>query len=115
MFDYSKEIKAELDTILPTYYETFANDKTPTPCFTYMPLSNVANIDADLSRYSTLSYTVKVWGRSKDDYATAKQKAIELDDKMLELGFHRIASQELWVGFSFQIVFTYSAFGCELK
>lgn len=67
MYNFNEELVRHLDTILPTYYETFIDTNTETPCITYVELSNVANEEGDTLRYSTINYRIKIWASPKEN------------------------------------------------
>lgn len=110
MYNYNKELVAQLDTILPTYYELFVDSTTETPCITYLELNNIADREGQTLRYSTLDYRIKIWGTADQDiypYASL------LDAKMFELGFKRRAYNEMWVDQMCYLIFTYEAMALE--
>lgn len=111
MYNYDKQLVAELDGILPTYYELFLDSSTPTPCITYIGLSNVAEQEGDTLRYSKLSYRIKIW--VKQDFSNLYSYSSLLDAKMFELGFKRRAYNELWIDDLCQLIFTYEATALE--
>lgn len=93
MIDYDKELVAALSTILPTHYEMNLHRGLPTPCISYQENNNYDNETGDTIGYSTISYTVKIWG---NDIATIKNYMVEVDKTLRPLGFKRTSSGELY-------------------
>ena len=112
MIDYDKELVAALSTILPTHYEMNLHRGLPTPCISYQENNNYDNETGDTIGYSTISYTVKIWG---NDIATIKKYMVEVDKILRPLGFKRISSGELYDKNSTMIqkVLTYEALANE--
>ena len=112
MIDYDKELVAALSTILPTHYEMNLYRGLPTPCISYQENNNYDNETGDTIGYSTISYTVKIWG---NDIATIKNYMVEVDKVLRPLGFKRISSGELYDKNSTMIqkVLTYEALANE--
>ena len=71
MIDFPKELVAALQKILPTHYEMQLTSGASLPCISYMELSNVDNSTGETLGYSTLSYQVKVWAHSLQDFIRA--------------------------------------------
>lgn len=92
MIDYSKELVAALNTILPTHYELKLTSGTKTPCISYQERNNSADATGDTLEYSKISYTVKVWG---NDIAVLNQYAKEIDRVLRPIGFKRVSVGEL--------------------
>ena len=111
MIDYTKEIKAELDKILPTYPELFVNSKCVIPCITYRTNNNydVAMANEEYG-FSMLSYIIKLWGNKEKELIPYK---IQIDSAMRKLGFARTITNELTYNNQLQIVLTYNAIGYE--
>lgn len=110
MYIYDTELVKQLDTILPTYYELFLDNSISTPCLTYLELSNVAGIEADTARYSTISYRIKLWHKDNeevDDYIK------DMDKLLYTLGFKRVAYNVMWDQDMCQRIFTYQALAYE--
>lgn len=93
MIDFNKEIVAALNTILPTHYEMTLHAGIETPCISYMERNNSALETGDTLGYSSISYTIKVWG---NDIAALQLYAKQIDITMRLLGFKRISSNELY-------------------
>lgn len=93
MVDYSANIVAALQTILPVYHELVLNTDTETPCISYQERNNAVNVSGDTIGYSTVSYTVKVWGY---DIAELFDYAKQIDNVLRPFGFKRISSGELY-------------------
>ncbi len=110
MLNYKETLVAELNTILPTYYELFCDSSTETPCITYIENNNYSLLEGDTMRYSRLSYILKIWG---NDIGVLSQYAVLLDEKMRQLGFNRISANELVVDTQCQKIFIYEATGRE--
>lgn len=92
MIDYSKEFVAALNTILPTYYELFLKKGATVPCISWQERNNAVVINGDTIGYSTLSFTVKVWG---NDIGELNSYAAQIDSTVRPLGFKRTSSGEL--------------------
>lgn len=93
MIDYSKEIKAALETILPTIHEMVLNSNSPTPCISYQERDNTAQETGDTLGYSRILYTVKVWDTS---IAAIQDYAKRIDAVLRPMGFSRVSSNELY-------------------
>lgn len=93
MIDFSKNIVAALNTILPTYYEMTLHSGIKTPCISYQERDNATTESGDTIEYSRLSYTVKVWG---NDIGLLNQYAQQIDKVLRPLGFKRISTGELY-------------------
>lgn len=106
MYNYNEELVKQLDTILPTYYETFMDTDTNTPCITYLELSNVASEEGDTLRYSTINYRIKIWASPKEN---VNEEIHQLDDLLFSLGMKRRAYNELIDFEMAQYIFTYEA------
>lgn len=113
MVDYSKEIVAALNTILPTHYEMTLHSGLATPCISWQERSNIDRESADTFGYSRISYTVKVWG---DNIGELQQYAMEIDKVLRPLGFKRISSNELYSNQSslIQKILAYEALAMEV-
>lgn len=92
MIDYHKSLVAALNTILPTHYELNLHSGLKTPCISYQERNNYAREIGDTVGYSTIAYTVKVWG---NDLAAIQENAIKVDSVLRPLGWKRTSSQEL--------------------
>lgn len=112
MINYHKEIKSNLDNILPTHYELFLHSKLATPCISYMELSNIATEEGNTLGYSRIQYQIKVWGNDLGEIQTYAQK---VDEVMRTLGFKRVGGAELADPLStlIQKILTYEALGLE--
>ena len=61
MYTFDKELVSNLKTLgLPVYYNQFVDDKTPTPCISYEPTSNVSYLEGDNLFYSHIDYYIRV-------------------------------------------------------
>ena len=87
MIDYSTELVEALKTILPTHFEMKLTSKTPTPCISYLLLTNIDKETGDTIGYSEIIFQVKVWG---NDLAEINKYAKEIDKKLRPIGFTRI-------------------------
>ena len=56
MIDYTPNLVATLQTILPTHYEMVLTSKTATPCISYMELNNNMTETGDTLGYSRITY-----------------------------------------------------------
>ena len=92
MINYSKEIKSQLETILPTYYELFVDDSIKAPCITYKESNNIAQEESEKLRYAYTIFQIKVWAKHISDI---KHYVSLVDDLMFTLGYKRIAFDEL--------------------
>lgn len=92
MIDYHKSLVAALNTILPTHYELNLHSGLTVPCISYQERNNYARETGDTVGYSTIAYTVKVWG---NDLAAIQDNAIKVDAVLRPLGWKRTSSQEL--------------------
>lgn len=93
MIDYSKEIVAALETVLPTHYELNLHSGLDVPCISYQERNNAVDATGDTIGYSKLSYTIKVWG---NDIAQLFNYAKQIDKVLRPIGFKRISSGELY-------------------
>ena len=93
MIDFSKEVKAALSAVLPTYHEMILTADSETPCFSYMERNNYVSEHGDTIGYSVISYQVKVWAY---EIATIQKYAIAADKALRPLGFKRTSSGELY-------------------
>lgn len=112
MIDYTPNLVATLQTILPTHYEMVLTSKTATPCISYMELNNNMTETGDTLGYSRITYQVKVWG---NDVKTVTKYALEVDKALKPLGFKRISSGEMHDNQStiIQKILTYEALALE--
>ena len=93
MLDYNPDVVSELKSLgLPVHYELFLKQNTEVPCISYQEGNNYAERDGDTLRYSRLTYKIKIWARDKK---TIARYSILIDEKMRELGFTRISTNEL--------------------
>ena len=92
MIDYDTQLVAALSTVLPTHYELNLYRGLPTPCISYQEANNYDTETGDTLGYSSISYTVKIWG---NDIATIKKYMLEIDKVLRPLGFKRTATGEL--------------------
>ena len=95
MIDYSKNLKAALDKILPTYYEMTLHSGLNTPCISYMETNNYSAtevIGATIG-YSHIAYQVKVWGHNIGEL---QHYAAAIDNELRALGWKRTSSRELY-------------------
>lgn len=113
MLDFSKELVAALNTILPTHYELFLHSGLETPCISWQERNNAADVTGDTLGYSRLSYTVKVWG---NDIAALNKYARDIDNTLRPLGFKRVSANELHDINSTMIqkILTYEAIALEV-
>lgn len=93
MIDYSVNIVAALNSILPTHYELNLHSGLDTPCISWQERNNAEDRVGDTIGYSKLSYTIKVWG---NDIEKLFYYANEIDKVLRPLGFKRISSGELY-------------------
>lgn len=114
MIDFHAQLVNALSTILPTHYEMFLHSGLKVPCISYMELNNYSLTDTigAISGYSRLTYQVKVWS---NDIAEIQKYSVLVDKVMLELGFKRISSGELYDNASTMIqkILTYEALALE--
>lgn len=112
MIDYSKELVSALNSILPTKHELALTSGTKTPCISWQERNNFTSSPGTTREYSTISYTVKVWGI---DLEEIQEYALQIDSKLRTLGFKRISSGELYDVNSAMIqkILTYEALALE--
>lgn len=109
MIDVKPMVVAALQEVgLPVYYEMFINTSTPTPCITYLELSNSDTLGGDTLEYSSISMQIKVWAT---EVSLITEKGIIIDGVMKELGFKREFSTEMSHGGMIQKVLRYRATG----
>lgn len=96
MIDANKIIVSRLNEIgLKVYLEDFLDSATPIPCLSYREYDNAAYKEGDTIGYSTLTYHIKVWGKSMQDLT---KYSTEVDKIMRSLGFERInKAPDLWL------------------
>ncbi len=113
MIDYSKELVAALETILPVHYELFLHSGLETPCISYQERNNAVDTNGDTLGYSKISFTVKVWG---NDIGELNNYAKEIDRVLRPIGFKRISVGELYDINSTMIqkILTYEALALEV-
>ena len=113
MIDYNKELVSALSTILPTNHELALTSKTNTPCISWQERNNASSSLGTTREYSTISYTVKVWG---NDLEEIQKYALDIDRALRPLGFKRISSGELYDINSTMIqkILTYEALALEV-
>ena len=112
MVNFHPQLVKALSSILPTHYEMVLTSKTPTPCISYMELTNSATDTGDTVGYSRLTYQVKVWA---NELETIQHYALEIDKVLKPMGFKRISSAELYDNQStmMQKILTYEALALE--
>lgn len=112
MIDYSKELVKALNNILPTKHELALVSGDKVPCISWQERNNYASTTGNTRGYSTISYTVKVWGF---DLEEIQRYALEIDTDLRPLGFKRISSGELYDVNSAMIqkILTYEAMALE--
>ena len=112
MIDYTKQLVAALNTILPTHYELHLTSKTETPCISYQERNNAVDKSGDTLGYSRISYTVKVWG---NDIAVLNKYACDIDNLLRPIGFKRVSVGELYDINSTMIqkIMTFEAYAVE--
>lgn len=112
MIDYSKELVSALNSVLPTYHELALTSGLKTPCISWQERNNFTSTPGTTRAYSTISYTVKVWG---NDLEVIQEYALQVDAVLRTLGFKRISSGELYDVNSTMIqkILTYEALALE--
>ena len=112
MIDYTPNLVATLNTILPTHYEMILTSNTAIPCISYMEMNNSATDIGDTVGYSRITYQIKVWG---NDIKTVTKYALEVDSVLKQLGFKRISSGDMHDNQStiIQRILTYEALALE--
>lgn len=110
MVIYDTNIVTALKTILPCYYENFIKADITLPCITYISNLNEAEIDADTQRVSNIGYTIKLW---IDDLAD-KHYLTDIQNKMWQMGFTLVGTNEIVVDRVIQEVMNYEAIGLEV-
>lgn len=112
MIDYSKEIIKELQakTALKVYYEYDTNPNDPIPCITYCINNNSDNLIGDTINYSDISFTIKIWSKSKKNL---EEYAPLVDKGMKNLGFKRTSTNELSYNHINQKIMIYEGIGYE--
>jgi len=110
MIDVTKDIITALKTILPTYYEFFADGSTPKPCITVQEYTNDDDAYGETLGYSVIQYMVKVWADSKND---VQSYGLQIDPAMRQLGFHRVSATELMADHQICKLMLYEALGYE--
>ncbi len=110
MLDVKKQLVSALKDILPTYYELIVDSSIKLPCITYLEIDNSDNLTGDTLGYSNLKMNVKIWANNMDDVMTY---APQVDTVMRNLGYSRIASNELIMGTQICKILTYEGLGLE--
>ena len=112
MIDFNKELVSALNSVLPTHYEMALTSGTETPCYSYMELNNYDASTGDTLGYSSITFQVKVWGKS---LAIIQHYALEADKVLRPLGFKRVSSGELYDNNSSMIqkILTYECLALE--
>lgn len=110
MLDCKTQLVKSLNTILPTYYELFCDSSTPKPCITYIESQNNTVANGDTLGYSTVGYTIKLWGT---DLAILMPYTNQIDTTMRGLGYIRTAYNELTFNGNYELIFTYQGLGLE--
>lgn len=113
MIDYAREIVSALNAILPTIHELALTNDTKTPCISWQERNNAIFSLGNTREYSTISFTVKVWG---NDLEEINNYAIQIDSALRSLGYKRISSGELYDVNStiIQKILTYEALALEV-
>lgn len=112
MIDYHKTLVSVLKRILPTHYEMTITANTPTPCITYLELSNAMAETGTTLGFSHIAYQIKVWST---ELADLQKYALIIDETLRPLGWKRISSNEMYDNAStmMQKILTYEATGLE--
>ena len=110
MLDVKKQLVSTLNKILPTYYELIVDSSTELPCITYLEMDNSDDLTGDTLGYSNITFNVKVWANSVDD---AMLYGPQIDTAMRDIGYSRIASNELILGTQICKILTYQGLGIE--
>ena len=110
MLDVKKQLVSTLSVILPTYYELIVDSSIELPCITYIEMENSDNLTGDTLGYSDITFNVKVWANSIDDAMTY---SAQIDTAMRNIGYSRIASNELVMGTQICKILTYKGLGLE--
>lgn len=113
MIDYHKHLVDALKEIgIPVYYEMVLHTGLPTPCISYMELSNIAEEEGDTLGYSELQYQIKVWS---SQVAELQKYSLQIDKVLRPLGFKRIGCNEMYDNNSSMIqkIMTYEALALE--
>lgn len=93
MIDYHSNLVSALSNILPVYYEMNLTEGITTPCISYYERDNYNSELGDTIGYSRVSYYVKVWGHS---IADLQSYALQIDNVLRPIGFHRSSSGEVF-------------------
>lgn len=91
MLDYKPTIQTTLSAILPTSYELDSNQDDALPCATYIENNSYTLADGNITRYSIISYLIKIYTNSVADMMTYAKR---VDEAMWLLGFERTSSSE---------------------
>lgn len=110
MLDTKTDIVTALGEILPCYYELFCDSTTQKPCITYLEIYNGDDKTGETLGYSRVQYNIKIWANSVADIMS---NALLVDKSMRQLGYKRIASNELVVDQQVCKILTYEGFGKE--
>ena len=95
MIGYYTPIIAALKEILPTYHEKYISGAMKTPCYTVQAYGNRDTSYGETVGYSAIMYMIKTWA---DNPETLETRALQADEEMRRLRFHRTSSQELQYG-----------------
>ena len=83
MIDINKEVKEQLTTVLPTYYELFLDADSTIPCISYQVTNNYEESRGSLSCYERITVRVKLWVNTVGDMCTYSS---QIDDALSALG-----------------------------
>lgn len=93
MRDINEEVKEQLNTVLPTYYELFLDQDSVIPCISYQTTENVEESKGNGSCWDRITVRVKLWVSTVGDMCTYSS---QIDNALAELGpFVRGGSMEL--------------------
>lgn len=107
MVDFEPIVKEKLDSILPTYYELFLDDKSIVPCISYQQIENGDLENGNNLGYSRITFRIKVWAKTVRDLTIYANR---VDDAMSDIGrFIRIATNDLANGDLLCRIVDYSA------
>ena len=88
MLDVSPQLVETLEDILPTYPEMFL-ETTTVPCISYFLYNDTQDETGDTLQYSSISYVIKVWGRTMKEIHLNSQY---IDWSLNKIGYRRVSS-----------------------
>lgn len=88
----------------PVYYTMFLHSGLETPCISYMEITNITNLQTDITDLDTISFQVDIWGKTISEI---QENAVKVDAAMRNINFKRVSSAEMTDGVIIHKAITY--------